>query len=462
MLIRVFNRYLGRRTFVQVLFDLSLIILSLLVVVITLIDKPYPVMPVAATHGISLAAFMLVVNTASGFYRQRSDHTLGQSCLRALLVLAIVLPLAYAIFSYVPNGAGVRDVLQLAAMIGVAAVTANRVYAQHAGKLKRSRHRVLIFGAGARAKLVGETLIKVVPKTNVVGYLAGPNEVDRHVAVGNVLPYGELSLFETAKALGANEIVVALTERRGGSMPMRDLLDCKLRGIKVSDAQTHFENACGQIKLDHVNAGSLIFGSGFDKSSVRTSIKRCFDVFFSLFLLMSSLPLMIITALLIKIESKGNIFYSQERVGENGRIFKVLKFRSMRADAEIDGTPRWAAAKDDRVTRVGRIIRTYRIDEIPQLFNVLKGEMSLVGPRPERPFFVAQLVNTLPYYAVRHSMKPGVTGWAQVNYQYGATMEDSREKLQYDLYYVKNQCLKLDIVVLMKTIKVVVSGQGSR
>jgi sugar transferase (PEP-CTERM system associated) len=462
MLTQVFNLYFRRRTFVQVLFDLSLIVLGLLVVAVTLVDKPYRIVSLAATHGISLGACMLVVNTASGFYRQQSDRSLGQTCLRALLVLAIVLPLAYGIFSFVPNSAGVRDVLQFAAMMGVAVVTVNRVYAEHADQLKRSRHRVLIFGAGATAKMVGETLLKGVPKTTVVGYIAGPNEVERPVAVGNVLPYGELSLFETAKALGANEIVVALTERRGGSMPMRDLLDCKLRGIRVSDAQTHFENACGQIKLDHVNAGSLIFGSGFDQSSIRTSVKRGFDIVFSVVLLLLSLPLMVVTAFLIRLESRGNIFYTQERVGENGQVFRVLKFRSMRIDAERDGMPRWAAAKDDRITKVGRVIRTYRIDEIPQIFNVLKGEMSLVGPRPERPFFVTQLVNTLPYYAVRHSMKPGVTGWAQVKYQYGATMEDSREKLQYDLYYVKNQCLKLDLIILMRTVKVVISGQGSR
>ena len=243
---------------------------------------------------------------------------------------------------------------------------------------------------------------------------------------------------------------------------MRALLDCKLRGIRVSDAQTHFEKSRGQIKLDYVNAGWLIFGSGFNQTPARAVVKRIFDVSCTLVLLLVSTPVMLLTSLLIALESRGPVFYKQERVGAAGRVFKVLKFRSMRADAERDGKPRWAAAKDDRVTRVGRVIRTFRIDEIPQLFNVLKGEMSLVGPRPERPFFVGQLTETLPYYAVRHSLKPGITGWAQVKYQYGATLEDSREKLEYDLFYVKNHCLSLDLLILFKTVAVVLSGKGAR
>ena len=267
---------------------------------------------------------------------------------------------------------------------------------------------------------------------------------------------------ETVQALGVNEIVVAPTERRKGSMPMRALLDCKLSGVRVSDAQSHFEKACGQLKIDYLNAGWLVFGPGFNQSSHRTSIKRVFDLSCTLVLLVISAPIMLLTALLIVLESRGPVLYRQERVGAHGRVFKVIKFRSMRTDAEKDGTPRFAAAQDDRVTRVGRVIRTFRVDEIPQLVNVLKGEMSLVGPRPERPFFVSQLTEALPYYAARHSLKPGITGWAQVCYQYGATLEDSREKLQYDLYYVKNHSLRLDILILLKTVAVVLSGKGSR
>jgi sugar transferase (PEP-CTERM system associated) len=262
--------------------------------------------------------------------------------------------------------------------------------------------------------------------------------------------------------MGVDEIVVALSERRGGSMPLRELLDCKIYGVKVVDIATHFEKTLAQIKISHVNAGWLIFGDGFNQGMWRTFVKRSFDLLFSGLLLLLSSPIMLLTALLVRLESRGPVFYKQERVGLNGTTFDVVKFRSMRTDAEKDGKPRFASKNDDRVTRVGRFIRRVRIDELPQLFNVLRGEMSLVGPRPERPFFVDDLTTKVPYYAVRHSVKPGVTGWAQVRYEYGSTLEDSVEKLQYDLYYVKNHTLFLDLLILLETVVVVLTGKGAR
>jgi sugar transferase (PEP-CTERM system associated) len=245
-------------------------------------------------------------------------------------------------------------------------------------------------------------------------------------------------------------------------MPLRELLDCKASGIKVYDLNTHFEKTLGQIRVDYVNASWLIFGDGFNQDSLRSGVKRAFDIFSASVLCVLSAPLMAITAVLIKLESPGPALYRQDRVGLNGRLFSITKFRSMRTDAEQDGTPRWAAPNDDRITRVGHFIRKLRIDELPQLFNVLRGDMSLVGPRPERQYFVDQLTQEIPFFALRHSVKPGVTGWAQVRYQYGATVEDSQEKLQYDLYYVKNNSLFLDLVVLFETIGVVLTGKGAR
>jgi sugar transferase (PEP-CTERM system associated) len=245
-------------------------------------------------------------------------------------------------------------------------------------------------------------------------------------------------------------------------MSLRDLLDCKINGIRVSDISTHFEKRLGQIRLDYVNAGWLIFGEGFNQGFLRTAVKRAFDIVCAAILLVVTLPLMMITMLLIAAESRGPIFYRQQRVGLNGKNFDVIKFRSMRSDAEGDGNPRWAQAADDRVTRVGRFIRRVRIDELPQLFNVFKGEMSMVGPRPERPFFVDSLTKDIPYYAIRHSVKPGVTGWAQVRYEYGATVEDAKQKLQYDLYYVKNHTLFLDLLIMFETVSVVLTGKGAR
>lgn len=245
-------------------------------------------------------------------------------------------------------------------------------------------------------------------------------------------------------------------------MPLRQLLDCKLYGIRVVDIATYFEKTLAQIKVSHVNAGWLVFGDGFNQGVVRTLVKRVFDVLFSGAILILTLPLMALTAVAIRLESRGPVLYRQERVGLNGEVFNVVKFRSMRTDAEKDGKPRWATLNDDRVTRVGKFIRKVRIDELPQLFNVLRGEMSLVGPRPERQFFVDDLVTKIPYYAVRHSVKPGVTGWAQVRYEYGSTIEDSVEKLQYDLYYVKNHTLFLDLLILLETVAVVLTGKGAR
>jgi sugar transferase (PEP-CTERM system associated) len=320
---------------------------------------------------------------------------------------------------------------------------------------------VLIFGAGPAAQMVGSTLRVADPLATIVGYFPGPNE--KQAAVPEAERLGsEQSLTQTARRLGVDEIIVALTERRSGSMPLRELLDCKLSGVRVFDITTYFERMLGQIRIDFVNAGWLIFGDGFNQGFYRTAVKRIFDILCSLVLIVLAAPIMLVTAVAIKLESRGPVFYRQERVGFNGRSFMVTKFRSMRTDAEQDGKPRWATANDNRVTRVGNFIRLVRIDELPQLFNVLAGHMSLVGPRPERPFFVEQLTNEIPYYAVRHSVKPGVTGWAQVRYQYGSTIEDSQEKLQYDLYYVKNHSLFLDFVILIETVGVVLTGKGAR
>jgi len=223
-----------------------------------------------------------------------------------------------------------------------------------------------------------------------------------------------------------------------------------------------FERQTGQIQLESLNASWMIFSDGFHRSPMKDIVKRIFDVTASSLLLLLTLPVFVLTALLIWLESGSPILYRQERVGENGRIFNVLKFRSMRKDAERDGVPQWAKKQDARVTRVGKVIRLLRIDELPQIFNVLRGDMSFVGPRPERPYFVDELTKKISYYPSRHTVKPGITGWAQIRYPYGATVEDAVQKLQYDLYYVKNHTLFLDLIVLIQTAQVVLFGKGAR
>jgi len=260
-----------------------------------------------------------------------------------------------------------------------------------------------------------------------------------------------------------DEIVVAVKDRRK-KLPVHELLECKMLGVEVIDQATFFERQLGKVRLDVLNPSWLIFSDGFGGGSMKYRVKRAFDVLASLLLLALVWPLMLLTMLAIYAESgfKGTIFYRQVRVGEMCRNFEVIKFRSMREDAEKDGVAQWATTNDSRVTRVGNFIRKTRIDELPQLLNVLRGDMSFVGPRPERPQFVGQLNESIPYYKERHMVKPGITGWAQIRYPYGASEEDAREKLQYDLYYVKNYSLFLDFAIFLQTAEVILWGKGAR
>jgi sugar transferase (PEP-CTERM system associated) len=256
--------------------------------------------------------------------------------------------------------------------------------------------------------------------------------------------------------------VLALEERRN-ALPLHDLLRIKTTGVAVHDFSSFLERETGRVDLDSLNPSWLIFSDGFSAGRRLSSLaKRLFDIVVSLALLIFSLPLIVIAAIAVKLESPGSAFYRQRRVGLYGQTFDVLKIRSMRIDAEVAGKAVWAQKDDPRVTRVGRIIRTLRIDEIPQAWSVLKGEMSFVGPRPERPQFVADLEARLPYYAERHVVKPGITGWAQINYPYGASIADAREKLEYDLYYAKNYTPFLDILILLQTARVVLWPDGAR
>ena len=298
-----------------------------------------------------------------------------------------------------------------------------------------------------------------------VGFVPfGQEERSKRLSPFKVIPGKILErpngLVEEARRLRADEIVVASRERRG--LPLESLMECKLAGIVVTEFPSFWERQTGQIELDEVNPSWLIFSQGFRMSWARDAAKRLFDLMVALIILIATLPIVVVAIIAIKLDSVGPVFYRQERVGARGRVFKVYKFRSMRTDAEKDGIARWAQSNDSRVTRVGRFIRRTRIDEIPQLFNVLLGEMSFVGPRPERPIFVDNLMQKIPYYDVRHHVKPGITGWAQINYPYGASDEDAKAKLAYDLYYVKNWNLFLDAVILFQTARVVLWQEGAR
>ena len=329
------------------------------------------------------------------------------------------------------------------------------------GNLGTFKPRVLVLGTGSRVLKLAE-FAESNPNHSVVGYVA-LQPATHYVPLSRVLPVspGD-SLLSVVKKYGIDQIVVAVRERRGGGLPVQELLACRMHGIKVTELSTFYEREYRQVLLESLNASWMVLGEGFRQGVLRASVKRLFDLVASAALLLLTLPVLLVAAACIFLEGGLPLFYRQERVGQGGKVFTIYKLRSMKNTAESDGTPRWAQPNDDRTTRVGRIIRKLRIDELPQIINVFKGQMSFVGPRPERPYFVDQLVKQIPYYALRHSIKPGITGWAQVRYPYGASLDDTVEKLQHDLYYVKNHTLFLDLMILIATVNVVLWAKGAR
>jgi len=324
------------------------------------------------------------------------------------------------------------------------------------------KRSVLVFGSGTNAGRIQQLRRRADQRGfKVVGYVPARNE--ERVIPADRLVATDKPLSQLARELEIDEIVVAMDDRRQ-QFPLKELLDCRLAGVEITELATFLERETGKVYLDILVPSWMIFGSGFRRDVARLYSERAFDVLASIALLLIASPFMLLTILAIKFEDgfASPILYGQPRVGYGGRVFRVLKFRSMRVDAEKDGKARWAQANDDRITRVGRLIRKIRIDELPQLLNVLRGHMSFVGPRPERPEFVKQLSETIPYYDERHAVKPGITGWAQLCYPYGASEQDAIEKLQYDLYYVKNHGLLFDVLILLQTVEVILLGKGAR
>jgi sugar transferase (PEP-CTERM system associated) len=322
------------------------------------------------------------------------------------------------------------------------------------------KRRLLVLGAGKRAQRIKDLEARAGSGFMVVGFIA-MDEAKRIIpeAINRSAIY---NLADFVVRLGASEVVLALEERRN-ALPLQDLLRIKTTGVHVNDISSFLERETGRVDLDSVNPSWLIFSDGFSSGRRLSGIaKRLFDVVASAILVALTFPIILLFALLVKLESRGPAFYRQQRVGRYGVPFNVIKLRSMRQDAEAEGKAIWAAQDDPRITRIGWFIRKFRIDELPQTWCVLKGEMSFVGPRPERPEFVADLEQQLPYFAERHMVKPGITGWAQINYPYGASIDDSRQKLEYDLYYAKNYTPFLDLLILLQTARVILWPDGVR
>lgn len=406
-----------------------------------------------------------VLSMASlGMYQLDARPDIESILIRLMPSLILSFGLMTLIFYVFPDLYFGRGILGIVMFLALPAILITRCVLLRWLNLEILASRAIVLGTGEKAQECVD-LLNMHPDRKglkIICFIPLPGE-KQHVISSKIQPKMESeSLFSLAKRFSANEIIVAIQNRRNSNFPIQELLECKLHGIKVTDEADFFEREKGQLRVGSLYPSWLVFGDGFDQSSLRSVIKRSFDLAVSVILLTVTLPIMLVASLCILIESGFPIFYRQERVGRGGETFMVIKFRSMKDDAEKGGKPQWAVTNDPRITRVGNIIRKLRIDELPQILNVLKGEMSFVGPRPERPYFVEHLCSEVPYYNARHSIKPGITGWAQVRYRYGASVKDAIEKLQYDLYYVKNHSLFLDIIIIIDTIEVVVLGKGGR
>ena len=377
-----------------------------------------------------------------------------------LLVGVSLAVLAFAMIAFVLHGHTFwRSTLFFAMLLAIALLMANRLVVGGFLGASAFRRRVLVLGAGERAARIGKLAERPESGFAVVGTIAmnaGQNLVERAIPRTAI---DDLSRF--VRDLRASEVVLALEERRN-ALPLKDLLRIKTAGVHVNDFSSFIERETGRVDLDTLNPSWLIFSDGFSSGRMLSSaVKRLFDVLASGVLLLLTFPLIALFALLVKLDSRGPAFFRQRRIGLYGEPFEILKLRSMRSDAERGGA-KWAEKDDPRITRIGKFIRMVRIDELPQAWSVLTGRMSFVGPRPEVPAFVEDLEDKLPFYAERHMVKPGITGWAQVNYPYGASVEDARAKLEYDLYYAKNYTPFLDLLILLQTLRVILWPEGAR
>lgn len=413
----------------------------------------------------SRSALVALVSLLAMYYSNLYDflavpHT-SELCVRLLQSLGIAC-MVLGLFYYVnPNLSMGRGLAAIAVPIIVVLTLAWRMIVEKVGVLNGGTNRILILGTGpAGVSLVREIISRSDLNLKVVGFL---DEKGENIGKSLVNP-GIIGAVSDVEAIASkhhvDRVVLALGERRGFT-PGRQLLQLKFAGINVEDAHSLYEKVTGRIMLQHLSPSWLIFSDGFQKSATSVAAKRALDIFVSLLALIVTLPLMILCAIAILAETGSPVLFRQKRAGLRGHLFEILKFRSMQQNAEDKG-PSWAADQDPRVTRVGRVLRKFRLDELPQLFNVLRGEMSLIGPRPEQPHFCALLEEHISLFGLRHSVRPGITGWAQIKYRYGGSIEESKTKLEYDLFYIKHMSVLLDMTIFLETAKVVLCGRGSK
>jgi len=462
-MIRLFKHYVPHAVLFLGMLDVALLIASAEIAYSIRLHQLGSIVEPIVERVPQLSVFAVALETAMiavGVYGADALQSLRRAIARILVAISLGVIFLSVVFFISPALTFWRSNLLYAMGIASVSLIAIRILL---GKMLGSqvfKRRVVVLGAGPRAARLKALQQQPGSAFVVVGYVS-MSEANRVIpeAIARDAIY---NLADHVVLLNASEVVLALEERRN-ALPLKDLLRIKTTGVHVNDISTFLERETGRVDLQSVNPSWLIFSDGFSSGRMLSGVfKRLFDIIASLILLAFAGPVILLTALAVKLESKGPAFYRQRRVGLYGVGFDCLKLRSMRQDAEVNGQAVWAEKDDPRITRIGRFIRKVRIDELPQCWSVLKGEMSFVGPRPERPQFVEDLEQQLPYYAERHMVKPGITGWAQINYPYGASIEDSRQKLEYDLYYAKNYSPFLDLLILLQTIRVVLWPEGAR
>lgn len=412
----------------------------------------------------SLLLALIVTSSMAvmGLYHRHARDGFGGILFRLVVSFAVSFLIMSSIYYFFPDAILGRGALALSFVVAVVGIGALRLGFYFLLGNESFKRRILVLGAGEKAKAIENTFRRKVDRHGftIAAFIRMPDESS--MIRETVIEY-DRPLIDMAKQFNVDEILVAMDERRD-HMPMRELIDCRMAGIEIIELSSFFERQAGKVMLSQLYPSWLAFSEGFRVGRDVFIAKRLFDVVVSTLLLLVAWPLMLLTVLAIVLESRGTggVLYRQIRVGQYGEDFNVLKFRSMITSSEKDGVARWAKENDSRITLVGKFIRAFRIDELPQLFNVLKGDMSFVGPRPERPEFVDQLSKSIAYYSERHRVKPGITGWAQICYPYGASEKDSIEKLQYDLYYIKNYSLFLDLTIIFQTAQAVLWHKGAR
>ena len=463
---RLFRQYISIRQLLFVVGEGILIFLAVSLASFIMFGRDLGFMPMMQEIWGKILV-IAIVTQMSLYFNDLYDFRLGDRTLevasrlaQAIGITSIVLAIAYYIWPQLIIG---RWIFFASLLVLIGFVVSWRILYSAIIRKKILTEKAVMLGDG---QLAADILREVNHKPDLTYDIKalvtnGNRRCVEQLCESSKIIDGFDHICDLAEEEKVDSIIVALDEKRG-VFPYRQLLNCKVRGINIIDGESFYERISGKLLVERINPSWLIFSEGFQKSRLVKISKRLVDFIAATILLIIFSPVALLTAIAIKLDSPGPILFSQERVGENGKVFRIFKFRSMRADAEKQTGPVWATEDDPRITRVGRIIRKLRIDEIPQLLNVFKGDMSFVGPRPERPYFVEQLRKKIRYYDERFTVKPGITGWAQIKYPYGASEKDALEKLKYDLYYIKNMSILMDLIVIFHTAKIVLLGRGAR